>query len=144
MVGAGCGLQVLQAGLLHHAFGGYLAVLQDDRAWNKTQLSGAAALQQMESAIIGPALGWIMDRFGPQGVIRLGVVMFGLGFMLPTAGCTRLRNPLVLRSRPGTRTRTRRIRLQVLSRRPVQERARLAWNRCPVLHNIGSFGTRIP
>ena len=81
MVGAGCGLQVLQAGLLHHAFGGYLAVLQDDRGWNKTQLSGAAALQQMESAIIGPALGWIMDRFGPQGVIRLGVVMFGLGFI---------------------------------------------------------------
>jgi sugar phosphate permease len=82
MVGAGCGLQFLQAGLLHHAFGGYLAVLQDDRGWNKTQLSGAAALQQMESAIIGPLLGWIMDRFGPQGVIRLGVVVFGAGFML--------------------------------------------------------------
>jgi len=82
MVGAGCGLQFLQAGLLHHAFGGYLAVLQDDRGWNKTQLSGAAALQQMESAIIGPVLGWIMDRFGPQGLIRLGVVTFGLGFML--------------------------------------------------------------
>ncbi len=81
MVGAGCGLQILQAGLLHHAFGGYLAVLQDDRGWNKTQLSGAAALQQMESAIIGPALGWIMDRFGPQGLIRIGVVMFGLGFI---------------------------------------------------------------
>jgi MFS family permease len=82
MVGAGCGLQFLQAGLLHHAFGGYVAVLQDDRGWNKTELSGAAALQQMESAIIGPLLGWIMDRFGPQGLIRIGVVMFGLGFML--------------------------------------------------------------
>lgn len=82
MVGAGCGLQFLQAGLLHHAFGGYLAVLQDDRGWNKTQLSGAAAMQQMESAIIGPVLGWIMDRFGPKGVIRLGIVLFGLGFML--------------------------------------------------------------
>jgi MFS family permease len=82
MVGAGCGLQLLQAGMLHHAFGGYLAVLQDDRGWNKTQLSGAAAMQQMESAIIGPLLGWIMDRFGPQGVIRLGVLMFGGGFLL--------------------------------------------------------------
>jgi MFS family permease len=82
MVGAGCGLQFLQAGLLHHAFGGYLAVLQDDRGWNKTELSGAAALQQMESAIIGPLLGWIMDRFGPQGLIRIGVVTFGAGFML--------------------------------------------------------------
>ena len=82
MVGAGCGLQFLQAGLLHHAFGGYLAVLQDDRGWNKTELSGAAALQQMESAIVGPILGWIMDRFGPQGVIRLGVLVFGAGFIL--------------------------------------------------------------
>jgi MFS family permease len=82
MVGAGCGLQFLQAGLLHQAFGGYLAVLQDDRGWNKTQLSGAAALQQMESAVIGPVLGWIMDRFGPQGLIRLGVLVFGSGFIL--------------------------------------------------------------
>ena len=48
------------------------SVQQDDRGWNKTQLSGAAALQQMESAILGPFLGWIMDRFGPQGLVRLG------------------------------------------------------------------------
>ncbi len=82
MVGAGCGLQFLQAGLLHHAFGGYVAVLQDDRGWSKTALSGAAALQQMEAAILGPILGWIMDRFGPQGVIRVGVFVFGGGFML--------------------------------------------------------------
>jgi MFS family permease len=82
MVGAGCGLQFLQAGLLHHAFGGYVAVLQDDRGWSKTALSGAAALQQMEAAILGPLLGWVMDRFGPQGVIRVGVFLFGGGFML--------------------------------------------------------------
>jgi MFS family permease len=82
MVGAGCGLQFLQAGLLHHAFGGYVAVLQDDRGWSKTALSGAAAMQQMEAAILGPILGWIMDRFGPQGVIRVGVFLFGGGFML--------------------------------------------------------------
>jgi sugar phosphate permease len=82
MVAAGCGLQFLQAGLLHHAFGAYVAVLQDDRGWNKTQLSAAAALQQMEAAIIGPILGWFMDRFGPQGLIRAGVVMLGAGFMV--------------------------------------------------------------
>ncbi len=82
MVGAGCGLQFLQAGLLHHAFGGYVAVLQDDRGWSKTALSGAAALQQMEAAILGPILGWVMDRFGPQGVIRVGVFLFGAGFIL--------------------------------------------------------------
>jgi sugar phosphate permease len=82
MVAAGCGIQFLQAGLLHQAFGAYLAVLTDERGWSKTALSGAAILQPMEAALLGPALGWIMDRFGPQGMIRAGVVAFGLGFLL--------------------------------------------------------------
>jgi sugar phosphate permease len=82
MVAAGCGLQFLQSALLMQSFGAYVAVLQDERGWSKTALSGAAALQQMESAILGPFLGWIIDRFGPQGPIRVGVVVFGIGFML--------------------------------------------------------------
>lgn len=82
MVAAGCGLQFLQSALLMQSFGAYVAVLRDEQGWSKTALSGAAALQQMESAILGPLLGWIIDRFGPQGPIRAGVVIFGIGFML--------------------------------------------------------------
>src|SRR6267378_2673537 len=82
MVAAGCGLQFLQSSLLMQSFGAYVAVLRDDRGWSKTALSGAAALHQMEAAILGPVLGWIIDRFGPQGLIRIGVVVFGAGFML--------------------------------------------------------------
>ena len=82
MVGAACAIQFLQAGLLHHAFGAYFSVLMDEFGWSKTALSGAAALQPMEAAILGPLLGWIIDRFGPQGMIRIGVVLFGLGFCL--------------------------------------------------------------
>jgi len=82
MVGAGASLQFLLAGLMSQSFGAYVAVLQAERGWSKTALSGAAALQQMESAILGPALGWIMDRFGPQDVIRTGIVIFGGGLML--------------------------------------------------------------
>src|SRR5207244_1678691 len=69
MVAAGCGLQFLQSSLLMQSFGAYVAVLRDDRGWSKTALSGAAALHQMEAAILGPVLGWIIDRFGPQGLI---------------------------------------------------------------------------
>src|SRR4051812_57407 len=82
MVGAGAALQFLQAGLMTQSFGAYVAVLQAERGWSKTALSGAAALQQMESAILGPFLGWFIDRFGPEGLIRVGVVVFGLGLML--------------------------------------------------------------
>jgi sugar phosphate permease len=82
MVAAGSGIQFMQAALLHQAFGAYFAALVEERAWSKTALSGAAALQPMESALLGPLLGWIVDRFGPQGMIRIGVVLFGLGFII--------------------------------------------------------------
>jgi sugar phosphate permease len=81
MVAAGSGIQFMQAAMLHQAFGAYFAALVDERGWSKTALSGAAAMQPMESAILGPALGWIVDRFGPQGMIRIGVILFGLGFI---------------------------------------------------------------
>jgi sugar phosphate permease len=82
MVGAGMGLQFLQASLMTQSFGAYVAVLQAERGWSKTALSGAAALHQMEVAILGPVMGWFIDRFGPQGMIRIGIFVFGSGLML--------------------------------------------------------------
>ena len=82
MVAAGGGIQFLQASLLLQSFGAYVAVLRDDRGWSKTELSFAAALHQMEAAIIGPALGWIIDRFGTPLVVRTGVTLLGIGFLL--------------------------------------------------------------
>jgi len=82
MVGAACGIQFLLAAFLTQALGLYIAVLSDEMGWSKTTLSGAAALQSVESAIIGPVLGWIMDRVGPQAMIRLGMVLFSAGLLL--------------------------------------------------------------
>jgi sugar phosphate permease len=82
MVGAAVGLQFLQAGLVSQAFGAYLAVLSEEQGWSKTALSGAAALQQMEVALLGPVLGWAIDRFGPKIFVRTGVVVMGLGLCL--------------------------------------------------------------
>src|SRR6185503_10725679 len=82
MVAAATGIQFLQAGLMMQAFGAYVAVLSEERGWSKTALSGAAALHQMEVAILGPILGWMLDRFGPRRFVRTGVVLFGIGLML--------------------------------------------------------------
>ena len=82
IVFAGGALQFLQSLLLNQAFGAYVAVLVEERGWSKTALSGAAALQQMEAALLGPVLGWLLDRFGPQVFIRIGVFFLGGGLML--------------------------------------------------------------
>lgn len=81
MVAAGTTLQLLQAALMQQAFGAYVAVLATEKGWSKTALSGGAALQSMESAVIGPALGWLSDRFGPYRLIRAGVLIFGAGMI---------------------------------------------------------------
>ncbi len=82
IVGAGGALQFLQSVLLNQAFGIYVAVLVEERGWSKTSLSAAAALKSTEVALLGPLLGWLVDRFGSQGLVRIGIVLFGIGFML--------------------------------------------------------------
>ena len=82
IVAAGGVINMMLAGFLNQSFGSYFAMLSEERGWSKTALSGAAAMQPLESAILGPILGWLMDRFGPQRMIRAGVVMFGVSFML--------------------------------------------------------------
>lgn len=79
IVAAGSGIQFLQAMLVMQAFGAYVAVLADEMGWSKTELSGAAALQQMEAALLGPILGWLLDRFGPRRFIGLGIVILAAG-----------------------------------------------------------------
>jgi len=79
MVAAGSALQFLQSGLMMQAFGAYVAVLSAERGWSKTALSGGAALQSVETAVIGPVLGWLIDKVGAHRLIRWGVVCFGGG-----------------------------------------------------------------
>ena len=81
MAGAAFGIQFMLSALLTQAFGAYVAILVEERGWSKTALSGGAALQSVEAAVVGPALGWFMDRFGPQTMIRFGVLTFAIGFM---------------------------------------------------------------
>jgi sugar phosphate permease len=80
IAGAASTLQFMQSAVLTQSFGAYVALLAEERGWSKTSLAGAAAMQSMEAAILGPVLGWVMDRFGPQAMIRWGIVVFALGF----------------------------------------------------------------
>lgn len=82
MAGAAAILQFLQSALLMQSFGAYVAILSEQRGWSKTALSGAAALQSVETAILGPALGWLLDRFGPRAMVQVGMLVFGSGFLM--------------------------------------------------------------
>jgi sugar phosphate permease len=82
IVAAGFGLEVLIGALLFHAYGAYVVLLRAEFAWSRTMFSAAFALARAESAVLGPVQGWLTDHFGPRALIRAGMVVFGVGFML--------------------------------------------------------------
>ncbi|OGL10745.1 MAG: hypothetical protein A3F92_11790 [Candidatus Rokubacteria bacterium RIFCSPLOWO2_12_FULL_71_22] len=82
IVGAGFGLETLIGGLMFHAYGAYVVLLREEFGWSKTLLSAAFSMSRAESGILGPLQGWLTDRFGPRVLIRVGMLLFGLGFML--------------------------------------------------------------
>jgi MFS family permease len=71
----------MQSGLFMQAFGSYSVLLQRDFGWSATTLSIAFAMTRAESGILGPLQGWMIDRFGPQRVIQVGLVMMAAGFI---------------------------------------------------------------
>lgn len=82
IVAAGAMFNALIAGLMNQSFGSYFATLSEEKGWSKTALSGAYTMMPIEGAIMGPVLGWAIDRFGARRMIRFGVILFGIGFML--------------------------------------------------------------
>jgi MFS family permease len=81
IVAAGFGIEGLIGSLMFHAYGAYLVLLREEFGWSKTMLSAAFAMARAESGILGPVQGWLTDRFGPQALIRVGMVIFGAGFI---------------------------------------------------------------
>jgi sugar phosphate permease len=82
IVGASGGVQYLASMLWMQSYGAYVVLLQQDFGWSKTLLAGAFALTRVESGLLGPLQGWLVDRFGPRLILRVGTVLFALGFLL--------------------------------------------------------------
>ena len=76
------GVQWLAGVLWMQSYGAYMVFLLDEFGWSKALVAGAFALTRIESGILGPLQGWLVDRFGPRLILTIGTVMFGIGFML--------------------------------------------------------------
>jgi MFS family permease len=82
IVGAGLIINMLIGGLTMNAFGFYAAALKDEFGWSATIFGIAAAVTRVESGLLGPLQGWMIDRFGPRSMIRLGITTTGVGMIL--------------------------------------------------------------
>ena len=80
IVAACSGIQWLAAMTWMHSYGAYTLELQAEFGWSMSVLSLAFALTRLESGLLGPAQGWLVDRFGPKRVLIIGTLIFGVGF----------------------------------------------------------------
>ena len=64
------------------SYGAYVVLLQEEFGWSKALVAGAFALTRIESGLLGPLQGWLVDRFGPRLILQVGMVIYGVGFML--------------------------------------------------------------
>ena len=74
-------LQMIQGALLFQAFGAYFVQLQAQFGWSRASLSWSFSLLRVESGLLGPLQGWLIERFGPRTILSVGLVIFALGFM---------------------------------------------------------------
>ena len=70
------------AGIYWLGFGVFFLPLAVEFNSNRTVLSGAIALSQVEGGMLGPIGGYLVDRFGPRKIMFVGVPIMGMGFIL--------------------------------------------------------------
>ena len=80
MVGGAAGIQLLSGLLWMHSYSVYATAMHIEFGWSMAILGGAFALTRVESGLLGPLQGWLVDRFGPRLILRIGLVVFALGF----------------------------------------------------------------
>ena len=72
----------ITAGINFHGFGNFIIPLTNEFGWNRTTISGIFSLARMESGLLGPLEGWLVDRVGPRRLMLVGVPLMGIGYML--------------------------------------------------------------
>ena len=72
---------MLMGGLIMHAFNFYVAELKNEYMWSATLFGLAFMLTRIESGVLGPIQGWLIDRFGPQTMMRIGITSTTIGML---------------------------------------------------------------
>ncbi|MDA0302585.1 MAG: MFS transporter [Chloroflexi bacterium] len=79
---AAVALQAISSALVMQAFGTYVVLLGAEYGWSRAALSGAFSVMRIEEGLLGPIEGWLLDRFGPRAIMRVGVLTFAAGMFL--------------------------------------------------------------
>ncbi|MFC1957598.1 MFS transporter, partial [Chloroflexota bacterium] len=65
-----------------YGFSALLKPIASELGLNRAVTSFAASIARIDGGLEAPAAGWATDRFGPRGVIFLGILVVGISLIL--------------------------------------------------------------
>ena len=72
----------MSSGPVWSGVGVWIKALEIHFGWSRAQLTGAFSMAQLEGSIIGPLMGYMIDKLGPRRMVLVGFIITGLGFLL--------------------------------------------------------------
>ena len=81
VIAGGLGMSIT-AGINFHGFSNFIIPLTNEFGWSRTLISGIFSLARMESGLLGPLEGWLVDRVGPRRLMLVGIPLMGVGYLL--------------------------------------------------------------
>ena len=82
LLGAGTVVMAMQGGLYAYGFPAFFVPLAASLGASRGALSLAFSFTRLESSLLGPLEGYMIDRFGPRGIMYIGFALLGLSFIL--------------------------------------------------------------
>ena len=82
LVGIALLVTALAGGTVWSGVGVWVKALELQFGWSRTQLTGAFSLAQLEGSLVGPIMGYLVDRLGPKRMVLMGLAIIGLGFIV--------------------------------------------------------------
>jgi MFS family permease len=77
---AGCITHAVNTGFCYFGMSAFFPSFEREFGWSRTAISGAFSLARVESGILGPIEGYIVDRVGAQRIMYIGIAVCVLGF----------------------------------------------------------------
>ena len=82
IVSGAIGGQALNSGLYLQAIGLYFSEIRATFGWSRTVVNGVFALSRVESSLLAPIQGWLIEKFSARLIIQVGLVSLTSGMLL--------------------------------------------------------------
>ena len=73
---------MLSSTFSYYGFSAFFPAIANEFGWSRTAISGAFSLSRIESGLLGPIEGYLIQRLGVRRMMIAGVALLSLGFIL--------------------------------------------------------------